>query len=89
MGDLEGRRAREEAHLRRRAPSLLDDVAMALPALMRAEKLTKRAAQINFDWPTPEHVLEKLDEELAELKEARDRHDHQTPSTKRWATFCL
>jgi len=52
-------------------PSLLDDVAMALPALMRAEKLTKRAARINFDWPTPEPVLAKLEEELAELKEAR------------------
>ena len=50
--------------------SLLDDVPMALPALMRAEKLTKRAARINFDWPTPEPVLEKLEEELAELKEA-------------------
>ena len=55
--------------------SLLDDVPMALPALMRAEKLTKRAARINFDWPTPEPVLEKLEEELAELKEARDSGD--------------
>jgi MazG family protein len=55
--------------------SLLDDVAMALPALMRAEKLTKRAARINFDWPTPEPVLEKLEEELAELKEARAAGD--------------
>lgn len=51
--------------------SLLDDVPMALPALMRAEKLTKRAARINFDWPTPDEVLAKLDEELAELQEAR------------------
>ncbi len=56
--------------------SLLDDVAMALPALMRAEKLTKRAARINFDWPTADQVLEKLDEELGELSEARDHHDH-------------
>ncbi len=55
--------------------SLLDDVPMALPALMRAEKLTKRAARINFDWPTPEPVLEKLEEELAELKEARAAGD--------------
>ncbi|HVV33371.1 MAG TPA: nucleoside triphosphate pyrophosphohydrolase, partial [Vitreimonas sp.] len=47
------------------AASLLDDVAMALPALMRAEKLTKRAARINFDWPTSTEVLAKLDEELA------------------------
>ncbi|PZO54876.1 MAG: nucleoside triphosphate pyrophosphohydrolase [Alphaproteobacteria bacterium] len=59
------------------APSLLDDVAMALPALMRAEKLTKRAARINFDWPAPEPVLEKLEEELAELKEARASGDQE------------
>ncbi|MBX3511873.1 MAG: nucleoside triphosphate pyrophosphohydrolase [Hyphomonadaceae bacterium] len=59
------------------APSLLDDVAMALPALMRAEKLTKRAARINFDWPTPDEVLAKLDEELAELKEAQAHADQE------------
>lgn len=59
------------------APSLLHDVPMALPALMRAEKLTKRAARINFDWPTPEPVLEKLEEELAELKEARASGDSE------------
>ncbi len=60
------------------APSLLDDVAMALPALMRAEKLTKRAARINFDWPSSNEVLAKLDEELAELKaaEASGDQDH-------------
>ncbi len=57
--------------------SLLDDVAMALPALMRAEKLTKRAARINFDWPSPDQVLDKLDEELAELAEARVAGDHE------------
>jgi MazG family protein len=57
--------------------SLLDDVPMALPALMRAEKLTKRAARINFDWPTPDEVLAKLDEELAELNEARANGDQE------------
>ena len=66
-----------EKRAARGAPSLLDDVAMALPALMRAEKLTKRAARINFDWPTPEPVLEKLEEELAELKEARASGDQE------------
>jgi MazG family protein len=60
-----------------RGASLLDDVAMALPALMRAEKLTKRAARINFDWPTPDEVLAKLEEELAELKEAEASGDHE------------
>ena len=60
----------EQRAKKRPGASLLDDVAMALPALMRAEKLTKRAARINFDWPTPNEVLAKLEEELAELKEA-------------------
>ncbi|MBI1187253.1 MAG: nucleoside triphosphate pyrophosphohydrolase [Alphaproteobacteria bacterium] len=54
---------------------LLDDVPMALPALQRAEKLTKRAARIGFDWPTPEAVLEKLDEELGEVADARAEGD--------------
>ncbi len=57
--------------------SLLDDVAMALPALQRAEKLTKRAARINFDWPSSNEVLEKLEEELAELKEAEASGDQE------------
>jgi MazG family protein len=59
------------------APSLLDDVAMSLPALMRAEKLTKRAARINFDWPTPNEILAKLDEEFAELKGAQASGDQE------------
>ena len=57
--------------------SVLDDVAMALPALMRAEKLTKRAARINFDWPSSNEVLAKLDEELAELKAAEASGDQE------------
>lgn len=65
----------EERARKRPDASLLDDVPMALPALMRAEKLTKRAARINFDWPTPDEVLAKLEEELAELSEARASGD--------------
>lgn len=63
----------------KKAPSgsLLDDVPLALPALTRAEKLTKRAARINFDWPSAEDVLAKLDEELGELSEARANADQQ------------
>ena len=48
--------------------SVLDDVALALPALMRAEKLTKRAARVGFDWPDAAPVFEKLQEEVAEVK---------------------
>jgi MazG family protein len=47
--------------------SLLDGVPSALPALTRAEKLTRRAARVGFTWATPEAVIEKLHEELGEL----------------------
>ncbi|WP_291842449.1 nucleoside triphosphate pyrophosphohydrolase [Maricaulis sp.] len=50
--------------------SLLDDVPVALPALKRAQKLQKRAATVGFDWPDAERVLDKVDEELAEVREA-------------------
>ena len=46
----------------------LAGVPTALPALTRAEKITKRAARIGFDWPDAAAVLDKLDEEIAELK---------------------
>jgi ATP diphosphatase len=46
----------------------LDGVAVTLPALIRAQKLTARAARVKFDWPDATHVLEKLQEEIAELQ---------------------
>jgi ATP diphosphatase len=46
----------------------LANVPAALPALMRAEKLTGRAARVGFDWPDAEAVLAKLAEETAELR---------------------
>ncbi|WP_428623439.1 nucleoside triphosphate pyrophosphohydrolase [Sedimenticola sp.] len=46
----------------------LDGVAHALPALLRASKLQKRAAKVGFDWPDRGAVLEKVREELAELE---------------------
>jgi ATP diphosphatase len=51
---------------------VLDDVALALPALMRAEKLQKRAARVGFDWPEIGQVVDKIAEEARELAEARD-----------------
>ena len=50
----------------------LDGVARALPALMRAVKLQKRAARVGFDWPDVAQVVDKIAEESAELVEARD-----------------
>jgi ATP diphosphatase len=52
------------------AQSAMDGVAMALPALMRAEKLQKRAARVGFDWPDVTGPAAKLVEETAELAEA-------------------
>jgi MazG family protein len=51
-------------------PGILADIPNALPALTRAAKLGKRAAQVGFDWPDPEGARRKLDEELAEFDAA-------------------
>ncbi len=50
--------------------SILEGIALSLPALKRAEKLGKRAAGSGFDWPDIQGVRDKVDEELAELDEA-------------------
>lgn len=50
--------------------SALDGVALALPALMRAQKLQKRAARTGFDWPDPSGSEAKIAEEIEELKAA-------------------
>ena len=47
---------------------VLDDVPVGLPALTRAVKLSSRAARVGFVWPSVNEVLDKLDEEIAELK---------------------
>ncbi len=51
---------------------LLDNVPMALPALVRAEKLQSRAARIGFDWPETSQVISKLHEEIGELLDEID-----------------
>lgn len=50
--------------------SALDGVAIALPALMRAQKLQKRAARTGFDWPDPSGSEAKIREEIEELNSA-------------------
>lgn len=47
---------------------VLHGVPAGLPAMTRAVKLTKRAASVGFDWPSAAEVLEKLQEEVAELE---------------------
>jgi tetrapyrrole methylase family protein/MazG family protein len=52
--------------------SVLAGVPRDLPGLMKAYKLQKKAAQVGFDWERTEEVYAKIEEELAELKEASD-----------------
>lgn len=53
--------------------SLLDGVALGLPALTRAEKLQKRAARAGFDWPEVKGVVAKVHEELQEVERELER----------------
>ena len=49
--------------------SVLNDIPIALPQLLRAKKIQKRVASVGFDWQEVSGVVEKVEEELGELKE--------------------
>jgi ATP diphosphatase len=74
--DWEAAKARERAA--RGEKSTLDGVALGLPALLRALKLQKRLARVGFDWDDAELVLDKMNEEIGELKEAREISEDAT-----------
>ncbi len=57
--------------------SALDGVPVALPALMRAVKLQRKAARVGFDWPDLGPVVDKIEEELVELKHEVEHGDRQ------------
>ncbi len=66
----EARKAAERAKKNDAEPTgALDGVARALPALLRAEKIQKRAARVGFDWKTIGPVIDKIEEELGELRQ--------------------
>lgn len=73
---LKARERAAKAEAEGRQPSALDDVALALPALMRAQKLAKRAARAGFDYPNADSARVKLHEEIDELFEAAASGDH-------------
>ncbi len=52
------------------ASSALDGVTRALPSLLKAQKLQKKAAKVGFEWNNPVDVLDKLEEEIAEMRAA-------------------
>jgi len=73
LADAEAvRQAWERRKLARepRRESLFSGVPASLPALLASYRLTQKAAGVGFDWPTPDAVLDKMEEEIAELREA-------------------
>jgi MazG family protein len=79
-------KAEEKAERGVRVPaSRLEDVPVGLPALTRAVKLQKRAAEVGFDWPSLTPVMEKAEEEIAELKAAIAARDSGAEPAQRVA----
>ena len=79
--DWEALKAREREHAAGCAPvSHLDGVPRALPAVIRAVKLSKRAARVGFDWDRPEETAAKVAEELQEVLQAVRDNPNAGPS---------
>lgn len=64
--------------------SLLDGLARAFPALVRAQKIQKKAAKVGFDWASPEDVLDKVREEVLEVES--ELHTSSSPENKQRLT---
>jgi nucleoside triphosphate diphosphatase len=69
------------ARVQQGTSSRLDCVALALPAMTRAYKLQKRAAEVGFDWRETSAILDAVGEELAEVREALVRGSEATSAT--------
>ncbi len=72
---------KERVEGRRKKDSLLDEVHRHLPPLEKAYKLQKKAAKAGFDWQNSHDIWNKLEEELAELKQARAASEENAPDS--------
>jgi len=70
-------KAAERAKEGEEAEGILDNTAQALPALVLAETYQKRVARVGFDWPNMQGVLDKIDEELEEVRLATDLRERE------------
>jgi len=75
MGETRWENLKQAERAEKGMASALDGVALALPALMRAQKLQKRAARTGFDWPDPKGSEAKIIEEIEELNTASSQED--------------
>src|SRR5690606_15657337 len=67
----------ENIKLKEGKKSTLDGLPIQLPALIRAQRMQEKAANVGFDWPEWELSWEKLDEELQEFREALKENDNE------------
>ena len=63
---------KKEERAARAQTRVLDDIPLALPALSRAQKVQKRAANVGFDWPDSGGAFDKVVEELEEVRASRE-----------------
>jgi ATP diphosphatase len=73
--DRKAERAKMGLSLEAHEAGFLGGIPTALPALTRAQKLTAKAAKVGFDWPDATQVIDKIHEELDEVKEAASSKD--------------
>ena len=75
--DLKAKERKASGKLEKVRESILDEVPVHFPALLEALKVSKKAAKEGFDWENNEQVFDKINEEIAELKEAAESSDAQ------------
>lgn len=68
--ELKKEERRRSGKTEKKLESVLDEVPIVFPALIEANKLTKKASKVGFDWERAEQVFEKIEEEILELKTA-------------------
>lgn len=66
-------RIKAEQEGKGKGQSLMDSVPRSMPPLLKAEKITRQAAKVGFDWDSAEAVLSKVEEEIREFRESLDR----------------
>src|SRR5688572_20257099 len=75
-------KARERTDAGEAEKTLLSGVPRSMPSLLRAYELSTRAAQVGFDWPTTGDVIDKVEEEIRELREAVSASGARSPEAE-------
>lgn len=77
----------EQLKLKEGNKSVLSGVAKGTPSIVKALRMQEKAAQVGFDWPTPKEVWNKVDEELAELKEEFEINPNSEKTEKEFGDY--